>query len=228
MSLGITSKNHCSGTVLSSGSAKVIPLVAAKKTSMGTLRGLGTAAFDLSKLYHIEVSNAQAIHKDANQNDNGTTVPHPPAATTITVRGPDIDGIMASMTVALATHGCSLMELHAAMAADSAHAHVPQSSSESSSSESSSNSTPMIEDVFLVVDRRTGKPFDDDLLQDLGQSLLKALEKPLIPVLRGSEQEEALQRLVQDVQNGKLTTSSELGQISVIKSTDVYDFFQQQ
>ena len=34
-------------------------------------------------------------------------------ATALTVRGPDVDGLLASMTAALAVRGCSLVELHA-------------------------------------------------------------------------------------------------------------------
>ena len=37
-------------------------------------------------------------------------------ATVLTVRGPDVDGLLASMTAALTSQGCSLVELHAAKA----------------------------------------------------------------------------------------------------------------
>ena len=39
-----------------------------------------------------------------------------PDATVLTVRGPDVDGLLASMTAALTARGCSLVELHAARA----------------------------------------------------------------------------------------------------------------
>ena len=58
-----------------------------------------TPSSSLSKYYCVEVSNADR-----------------PDATRITVRGPDVDGILASMTVALAQQGCSLKELHAGYA----------------------------------------------------------------------------------------------------------------
>ena len=41
-------------------------------------------------------------------------------ATVLTVRGPDVDGLLASMTAALTARGCSLVELHAARAATAA------------------------------------------------------------------------------------------------------------
>jgi len=112
---------------------------------------------DLSSLYRIEVSNASKSHPDT---------------TKLTVRGPDVDGIMASMTVALATRGCSLLELHAAKATGfiDAASHVHRQSSDDED---------CIEDVFYVVNRSTGKPFEDDELEDLGRSLLKALKTPL-------------------------------------------------
>jgi hypothetical protein len=78
---------------------------------------------DFSAFYHIEVSNA------ANPN-----------STQLTVSGPDVDGILASMTVALAVQGCSLVELHAAKNVDG-------------SIRSSRTSTSQIKDTFLVVDR---------------------------------------------------------------------------
>lgn len=43
-----------------------------------------------------------------------------PDATVLTVRGPDVDGLLASMTAALTAKGCSLVELHAAKAVSAA------------------------------------------------------------------------------------------------------------
>lgn len=36
-----------------------------------------------------------------------------PGFTTITVRGPDVDGVLASITASIASYGCSIAELHA-------------------------------------------------------------------------------------------------------------------
>lgn len=104
---------------------------------------------DLSSHYHIEVSNA-----------------HSPKSTQLTVSGPDADGILASMTVALAVQGCSLVELYAGKNED-----VSISRSNSSASQ--------IKDIFLVVDRSTGKQFQDEQLNPLASSLLESLKTPI-------------------------------------------------
>lgn len=92
--------------------------------------------------FQIEASNAAR---------NGVTC--------LTVRGPDVDGILASMTAALAVRGCSLVELHAGRRINS--------------------DRDEIEDVFYVLDRETGKPFDDDDLEDLAMSLLDSTRTPM-------------------------------------------------
>ena len=76
---------------------------ASRNSSGGVLKSVRVRGYtfttplsDLSKYYYVEVSNAER-----------------PDATRITVRGPDVDGILASMTVALAQEGASLKELHA-------------------------------------------------------------------------------------------------------------------
>lgn len=105
--------------------------------------------------FHIEASNA--IRKDA---------------TTLSVSGPDVDGLLASMAAALALRGCSLVELHAKRARD-----------DNSIYEDDSDDTEdrTIEDVFYVVDRETGKPFPDSELENLAQSLLDSTRTPMNP-----------------------------------------------
>jgi hypothetical protein len=111
---------------------------------------------DFSQFYQIEVSNAERTD-----------------ATKLTVRGPDIDGIMASMTLSLAMQGCSLIELHAKKAVDTAASHTVLTDDS-------------IEDVFFVVNRQTGTPFSDDALEPLAQALLKSLSTPM-NVLSGGD-----------------------------------------
>ena len=137
---------------------------------------------NLAKYYRIEVSNIAR-----------------PDATKITVRGPDVDGILASMTVSLAQHGCSLKELHAGYMAEtvSFEKHVGGD---------------QIEDVFFVAQQTTGEPFEDDHLEELGQSLLRSLENPLT-TLSGKELDP--EKLNSDVQD-----CSEENQISVLKKGD--------
>jgi hypothetical protein len=89
-------------------------------------------------------------------------------ATILTVRGPDMDGLLASMTAALTARGVSLKELHAARRPITADDNVDASTSEE-----------MIEDVFVVVQSGTKKQVPDDELDDLAQALLEATFAPV-------------------------------------------------
>ncbi len=80
--------------------------------------------------------------------------------TALTVRGPNVDGVLASMTTALASRGCSLVELHA------------KSVSENE-----------IEDVFYVVNRETGQQYEDDDLNELARSVMDSTRKPMSVLL---------------------------------------------
>ena len=77
-------------------------------------------------------------------------------ATTLTIRGPDVDGVLASMTSALAGMNCSLVSLDA-----------------------HSTEKGTIEDVFTVVKHGTGGKIDDDDLDALALGLLEATQKPV-------------------------------------------------
>ncbi|CAB9509832.1 Transmembrane protein 65 [Seminavis robusta] len=79
-------------------------------------------------------------------------------ATLLTVRGPDIDGLLASMTATLTAQGCSLVELHAGRRRDSSEE---------------------IEDVFVVIQQETQQPVPDDELDDLAGALLEATLHPI-------------------------------------------------
>eukprot|EP00934_Nitzschia_sp_Nitz4_P003856 Nitzschia sp. Nitz4//scaffold103_size77763//8612//9301//NITZ4_005438-RA/size77763-processed-gene-0.1-mRNA-1//1//CDS//3329532307//3846//frame0 len=108
---------------------------------------------DWSTLYKIEANNAARE-----------------GATQLTVVGPDVDGILASMTVALATQDCSLVELHAAKSVDTSSYHYAPED--------------QIHDIFLVVNRHTGEPFPDDELEGLALSLLESLKTPMVTLGR--------------------------------------------
>jgi Transmembrane protein 65 len=105
--------------------------------------------------------------------------------TVLTVTGPDVDGILASMTAALALRGCSLVELHAKGKPSSASG-TPESDDSPgngtiiATADDLVPETPLgVKDVFYVVDRRTGQPFEDDELHDLAESLLEATRTPM-------------------------------------------------
>lgn len=90
-------------------------------------------------------------------------------ATALTVRGPDVDGLLASMTAALAVRGCSLVELHAKRSRSRLH----------DQDEDLDPNDRTIEDVFYVINRETGEPFDDDDLEELARGLLDATRTPM-------------------------------------------------
>lgn len=138
---------------------------------------------DLSKYYKVEVSN-----KDRSD------------ATKITVVGPDVDGILASMTVALAREGCSLKELHAGyvdlIETRSYEKHVEGD---------------QIEDIFFVAKHETGEQFPDEDLQILGESLLTSLANPMTTL---SGKDESMHNLKKDPELSKAD------QITVVKKND--------
>jgi hypothetical protein len=141
----------------------------------------------------------------------------PGIATTLTVTGPDVEGLLASMTATMAVRGCSIVEVHAKRQAqpqqsrrrssllsldDAAAAAAaqeeeslitttttlppPQTISNSNNNNNNNNnnyttSTMIIkiEDVFHVVKRDTGLPFDDDELEELAQGLLDSTRTPM-------------------------------------------------
>jgi hypothetical protein len=126
----------------------------------------------LKMYYHIEASNAER--------DN---------ATKLTVHGPDVDGILASMTVALAVKmGCSLVELHAANMVDDNHDLGHDKVYDD-------DNYHFIHDVFWVVQRKNGQAFADDQLHDLALCLLEAAQSPMTVVVGecGQDKQQALQ-----------------------------------
>ena len=80
-----------------------------------------------------------------------------PGATTITIRGPDADGLLASVTTALAKRGCSLLEVHA-----------------------SSISQGVIEDTFVVQHGQEKKPIVDEELGDFVRAIHGATKKAIL------------------------------------------------
>jgi uncharacterized ferredoxin-like protein len=129
-------------------------------------------AFNEEQEFEFLVEASNAIRKDA---------------TALTVTGPDVDGILASMTAALALRGCSLIELHAKRKvsglsiAEIEQDGVVVSQQDADGSTTSDIPTALmgVQDVFYVVDRNTGEPFEDDELHDLAQSLLEATRTPM-------------------------------------------------
>jgi len=128
-----------------------------------------------------------------------------PGYTTVVVRGPDVDGVLASITASLASIGCSVMELHAARRGgeksrdvsandvseeekakdddgkvdDGVMHSISQLSSSSLSSLSHQPTINKIEDIFLIHDRSTHRPIENDDLDVLAKTVLSAAKDPL-------------------------------------------------
>lgn len=103
-------------------------------------------AFNEEQEFEFEIEASNAVRENA---------------TELKVRGPDVNGLLASMTAALAVSGASIVEIHA------------KRRDETNSAEET------IEDVFYVVNQETGSAFDDDDLEELAQSLLDSTKTPM-------------------------------------------------
>jgi hypothetical protein len=120
--------------------------------------------------------------------------------TTIIVRGPDVDGVLASITACIASCGCSVAELHAGYRKvlseedDTAVSNIEEgevlgSNTESSTSDNNSAveslvnllhpPPPRVEDIFLIRDRSTQQALENDELESIGQQILAAAKDPL-------------------------------------------------
>eukprot|EP00569_Conticribra_weissflogii_P008716 CAMPEP_0171364400 /NCGR_PEP_ID=MMETSP0879-20121228/4017_1 /TAXON_ID=67004 /ORGANISM="Thalassiosira weissflogii, Strain CCMP1336" /LENGTH=452 /DNA_ID=CAMNT_0011871785 /DNA_START=182 /DNA_END=1540 /DNA_ORIENTATION=+ len=132
-----------------------------------------------------------------------------PGYTTVRVRGPDVDGVLASITASIASCGCSVVELNAgsrrrdeevmmdslsdgagsgagAGAAgsdandDSSAPGTTASNAASSILNSWQSQTPMrVEDTFVIRDRATQQAIDNDDLDALARAILTAAKDPL-------------------------------------------------
>ena len=103
-----------------------------------------------------------------------------PGYTTVKVRGPDVDGVLASITAAIAGIGCSVVELHASNR-DKFKEEAESSDSEDAVSSFFHHLMPsrVLEDVFLIRDRSTHAAIDNEDLDDLARTVLAAAKDPL-------------------------------------------------
>jgi formyltetrahydrofolate hydrolase len=81
-----------------------------------------------------------------------------PGLTTVIVRGPDVDGVLASITATIASNGCSIVKLDAGLRGDGAT---------------------VLEDMFIIRNRATGRAVNNDELGDLARTILAAARDPL-------------------------------------------------
>jgi len=155
------------------------------------------AALGLVNLFFIDTNRAQDLKLEAmtEENEFAFTVEASNSkrtdATVFTVRGPDVDGLLASMSSALTTSGCTVHELDANSYEDGT-----------------------IEDIFVV--RRQKKKLEDEELDDVARKLLAASRDPLMAHTLKTENEELVEEnrnLKQRVE--KLAAKLEDRQISV-------------
>ncbi|CAJ1892639.1 unnamed protein product [Cylindrotheca closterium] len=104
-------------------------------------------AFNEEQQFEFEVEASNAIRNDA---------------TVLTVHGPDVDGLLASMTAALSAGGCSIVEIQAKR-----------------KDKTDDTEKTAITDTFHVVDKATGEQFDDDDMEALAQALLDSTRTPM-------------------------------------------------
>ena len=86
------------------------------------------------------------------------------------IRGPDVDGTLASLTAAFTLHSCSVRNVTARRLDDG-----------------------NVEDVFVILDRETQKPLEDDRLEEMAEVVLQASKMGpqfLSPTTRWKELEE--------------------------------------
>jgi hypothetical protein len=142
---------------------------------------------------------------------------------------------LASITASLASIGCSVVELHAANRRSS---NVMLDEKEKNDDDSSggdvvhslpsSSSSPLphqqtinkIEDVFLIHDRSTGKPIDNDDLDFLAKTVLSAAKDPLNShSLQAQVDELQIENYILADRIAILESLIEERQIKVVKST---------
>lgn len=116
-----------------------------------------------------------------------------PGYTTVVVRGPDVDGVLASITAGIASFGCSVVELHAGLRKTELDEEQlaairkvttvdaePSNSTPTSFLDSlQSQTVERVEDTFLIRDRTTHQAIDNEDLDPLARTILAAAKDPL-------------------------------------------------
>lgn len=123
------------------------------------------------KLQQFTEDNEFAFEVEAHNDD--------PKATTLIIRGPDNDGLLAGMTAALSLNGCSILDV-------SAHK-LPDGT---------------IEDKFSIVRQGTGKRLEDEELAGVSKLLLEASHHcPLLMKAQMNEMEEQNRQLQERIKH---------------------------
>ena len=120
-----------------------------------------------------------------------------PGYTTVIVRGPDVDGVLASITATIARIGCSVVELHASPrvrkdvnttpdndTTTTLRTSVNPSLLDQLKQQTTNLQQPTVmaiqmRDTFLIRDRSTHAAIDNEDLDDLARAVLAAAKDPL-------------------------------------------------
>lgn len=107
-----------------------------------------------------------------------------PGYTTVIMRGPDVDGVLASITASIASIGCSVVELHAGIRRKSVEESVTSLNTSDDSKSLldqlvQSQTQTRVEDIFLIRDRSTHQAIENEDLDDLARTVLAAAKDPL-------------------------------------------------
>ena len=121
-----------------------------------------------------------------------------PGYTTVIVRGPDVDGVLASITATIARIGCSVVELHASPRVRKDVNTTPDNDTTTTTLRTSVNPSLLdqlkqqttnlqqptvmaiqMRDTFLIRDRSTHAAIDNEDLDDLARAVLAAAKDPL-------------------------------------------------
>lgn len=108
-----------------------------------------------------------------------------PGYTTVAVRGPDVDGVLASITATIASMGYSVVELQASVRSDDVEDDTGKSSAPNSKSDTITSlmdqlmTSRRVEDKFLIRDRFTKQAIENEDLDELARAVLAAAKDPL-------------------------------------------------
>lgn len=137
-----------------------------------------------------------------------------PGLTTVIVRGPDVDGVLASITASIASNGCSVVKLDAGLRGGG----LGETTLHNLLSQTP---TPVVEDTFIIRDRGTGRAVDNDDLDDLARTILAAAKDPLnAHSLKGQIESLEIENLALAERVLVLESHLEDHQIKIVKADD--------
>ena len=156
----------------------------------------------------IDIRNDQDYRHDGEGSSSSVTV--------LTIRGPDVDGILASMVTALTDEGCSLVELSAKPKAVVVSNDDDEDDDKAVAVNEKMKGPQVFEDIFII--KRNGLAIPENELDGLAHRLWDVLKSPLnIPTLtakfkdvenKNIELEKQIKYLKKGIARRQVTTTS--------------------